>query len=86
MTPLLANRTITESMRLNFLLVLRPTGEGVVPEQEDEVEASERRSAGSSCSRERTGEREEGNAAAVRVLRHRSPPPLDGLLSQRGQS
>ena len=65
---------------------LWPAGEGVVPEQEDEVEKGEGRPAGGGGSGERTGEREKGNFAAVRVLRHRRAPPLHGLLSQRGQS
>lgn len=63
-----------------------PAGEGVVPEQTDEVETSERWPAGGSSSREGTGECEKGDVTAVRVLRHCSAAPLNGLLSQRGQS
>lgn len=65
-----------------FNLFCGPPGEGVVPEQEDEVEEGERRPAGGSSSGEGTGECEKGDAAAVGVLWHRSSAPLDGLLSQ----
>lgn len=40
------------------------TGKGMVPEQTDEVEAGEGRSAGSRCAGERTGERKERNSLA----------------------
>ncbi len=66
----------------DIFCLLHPVGKGVVPEQEDEVEKSERWPAGGSSSRERTGECEKGDVAAIRVLWHRSAPPLDGLLSQ----
>lgn len=79
------NLTIFCLLRLPLLRLPLPAGEGVVPEQEDEVEKSEGRPAGGSSSGERTGECEKGDAAAVRVLWHRGAPPLDGLLSQRGQ-
>ena len=59
-----------------------PVGKGLVPEQEDEVEAGERRPAGGAGPGERTGQCEKGHAAALGVLWHRGPPPLHGLLSQ----
>lgn len=58
----------------------------MVPEQEDEVEKGEGRPAGGGSPRKRTGECEKGDTAAIGVLWHRGTPPLDGLLSQRGQS
>lgn len=45
------------------------SGEGLVPEQENEVETCERRPAGGSSSAERTGEREKRDLITVRVFR-----------------
>lgn len=44
-------------------------GEGVVSEQEDEVEACEGRPAGGSSTGERTGECKKGEATAIRAVR-----------------
>lgn len=59
-------------------------GEGVVPEQENEVEAGQRRAARSRSSREGTGECEKGNPSAVRAVRDRCgyPPADRGLASK----
>lgn len=45
------------------------SGEGLVPEQENEVETCERRPAGGSSSTERTGEREKRDLITVGVFR-----------------
>lgn len=45
------------------------SGEGLVPEQENEVETCERRPAGGGSSAERTGEREKRDLITVRVFR-----------------
>lgn len=45
------------------------SGEGLVPEQKNEVEACERRPAGGSSPAERTGEREKRDLITVRVFR-----------------
>lgn len=70
----------------DMLCLFNPIGEGLVPEQEDEVEKSERWPAGGGSTGERTGECEKGDTAAIRVLWHCSTPPFDGLLSQWRQS
>lgn len=62
------------------------TGKGVVSEQEDEVETSERRSTGGCSEGKRTGEREKGDIAAVRILRHSGSSSLHRLPGQREQS
>lgn len=53
-----------------FVSLCFPSGEGVVPEQENEVEACEGRPAGGSSSGERTGECEKRDVAAIRVFRN----------------
>lgn len=60
-------------------------GESVVSKQEDEMETSERRTAGSCSTRERTGEREERNPVALWVCWHGGTASPCRLPSQWGR-
>lgn len=70
-------------LSLSYLFLFLP-GEGVVPEQENEVEAGQRRTARSRSSREGTGECEKGNPSPVRAVRDWCgyPPADRGLASK----